>query len=447
MGQITKRHDLPARIRETARRMGCLPDLESIRFEKGWSKAKQGHGVYCGIGFADTRQGDCTDPPSPPFDAEALVNVLRISLIDRTDVSRSILPQEQAEAFTQESLMMGEAVVHIPVRPPPDPEELESATALAINADSIEEATERQDRLLTWLSCMGGGTWAQFVEAARSLGFEQVAKPGDVLIRLMLLGHLEISADGRSWRVNPPILCEAEDGSWFLCGQRDDALADLLSKHPAVTISPQPYGLGPSRISVVADARCDYVEVLQNAGVKCYSAARAARRLADSLPSGSEWSHSVRGNVRPQLDEMLVQRVVLGSERLESVRPCSEDGKALRVPSGLYVLIADQGRGRSIRAFCHEDGSWTRCDWYGMAYLERRRLGELRSYGTVSGHLLPSDGPWPRIFERALVLVSGFLPVHIPGRGRLFSASETSVPQSLATKLGVRVDSWEEAAG
>ncbi|MFG0243608.1 MAG: hypothetical protein ACF8R9_12550 [Phycisphaerales bacterium JB054] len=443
MGQVTKRRDLPTHIREAARRLGCLPDLESIRFEKGWSRTRNGQGVYCGIGFADTRPDDHDDPPEPPFDAETLVGALRISLINRNDVSRSILPPEQAEAFTQESLMSGEAVVHVTRAPPPDPEELESAKehAHTVENNSIEEATERYDKLLVWLSCAVTGTWGQFVEAVRSLGIDDFARPGDVLVRLMLLGHVEIASDGGRWSVNPPLLCGATDGTWFMCGQRDYALMDLLNSHAAAEISMQPHGAGPSRISVSAEKRSDVEALLRDASVALRTVDRTGMRLAESLPDGSQWESSVRGNLRPDLADSLVQRIVMDSEDVESMRPAAGADGSLRVPPGLYVITAEQGRGRSVRTYCHDDGSWTRCDWYGMAYLEQRRVGQLRAFETDGGVVLPPDSPWPRVYERALVLSTGLLPVHVPGRGRLFATLEPCVPAALAAKLGVMVQS------
>lgn len=441
MGQVTKRRDLPTHIREAARRLGCLPDLESIRFEKGWNRARNGQGVYCGIGFADTRPDDHDDPPEPPFDAETLVGALRISLIGRNDISRSILPPEQAEAFTQESLMSGEAVVHVTRAPPPDPEELESAKghARAGANNSNEEAPERYDKLLAWLSCAVTGTWGQFVEAVRSLGIDDFARPGDVLVRLMLLGHVEIASDGGRWSVNPPLLCGATDGTWFMCGQRDYALLDLLNSHAAAEISMQPHGAGPSRISVSAEGRSDVEALLRDTKVALRTVERTGMRLAELLPDGSQWEASVRGNLRPDLAESLVQRIVMDSGDVESMRPAACADGSLRVPPGLYVITAEQGRGRSVRAYCHEDGSWTRCDWYGMAYLEQRRAGQLRAFEADEGMVLPPDSPWPRVYERALVLSSGLLPVHVPERGRLFGTHEPSVPAALAAKLGVKV--------
>ena len=443
MGQVTKRRDLPAHIRETARRLGCLPDLESIRFEKGWSRTRNGQGVYCGIGFTDTRPDDSDDVPEPPFDAETLVSVLRMSLIDRTDVLRSILPPEQAEHFTDESLMSGEPVVHVTRTPPPDPEELSSASERAYEPSSVEEAREQYDRLLAWLSCSRTGSWGQFVDAVRSLGFDRLAKPGDVLARLMLLGHLEIGAGGRRWSVNPPMLCEAADGGWFLCGQRDHGLLGVLSAHPATEFSAQPHGAGPSRVRVEAEARAEIETTLERADVQLLTMKQVAMRLAEALPSGAEWAASVRQNLHPDLSDALVQRIDLASGELESLRPAARADGRLGVPAGLYGITSEQGRGRSVRAYCDENGSWTRCDWYGMAYLEQRRRGDLRAYEGDGLFVLPPDSPWPRLFERALVLESGLLPVHVPSRGRLFTTHASVAPATLSEKLGVNVEALE----
>lgn len=447
VGQVTKRPELPALIREAARRLGCLPDLESIRFERGWSRQRNGQGVYCGIGFADTRPEETPDPPEPPFDADTLVETLRISLVQKGNIKRSILPPELAEPFTQESLMSGETVIHVVRTPPPDPEEIDSARELAhsVANESIDTVTERYDRLLAWLSCTVTGTWGQFVDATKSLGVLNFAKPGDVLVRLMLLGHIEIEADGRRWSVNPPMLCEATSGDWFLCGQRDSGILGQLHSRAAASISVQPHGAGPCQIAVAAKDRIDAEMLFKESGSVVHAVENTGTRIAESLPSGEEWIEGVKGNVHPNLADSLVQRIRIDSGDLTPVRPAGGASGGLTVPEGVYVVTTEQGRGRSFRAYCHEDGSWTRCDWYGMAYLEQRRNGRLNAYLADGGIVLPSDGSWPRVYERALVLSSGLLPVHVPARGRLFTTHNLSVPQILAAKLGVELQPLEGA--
>lgn len=439
MGQVTKRPELPAHIREAARRLGCLPDLESIRFEKGWSRVRNGQGVYCGIGFADPREDANDRPPEPPFDADTLVARVGMRLLTPGNLSSSVLPPDKAEGWTQESLMSGEAVTHVTRPPPPDPEDLQIARDVAneASAGSADEVTERYNRFLCWLSCAVTGSWAQFTDACRSLGLSQTAKPGDVLVRLMLLGHIEIADGGRRWSINPPMLCEAANGSWVLCGQRDMALLQVLHAHPSIGITGQPHNSGPACVRSRPSGVDELLAVLREAGIAAHSIPRAADRLAELAPPSSEWLAAVRGNFCPDLATSRVEQLLPGGAGTAPVRPSAAPDGGLRVPPGLYAISTDGGLGRSVRAYCDEHGVWTRCDWYGMAYLDQRRQGGLRAFTREEQVLLPSDSPWPRVYERPLVLASGLLPVYVKDQGRLFTTYGSTAPTTLAAKLGI----------
>lgn len=439
MGQVTKRRELPAQIREAARRLGYLPDLESIRFEKGWSRVRNGQGVYCGIGFADSRQSGNDDPPEPPFDADTLVARIGMRLLTPGHVTSSVLPPEKAEGWTQESLMSGEAVTHVSRSPPPDPEDLRLARDLAneTSGGSADEITERYDRLLCWLSCAVAGTWSQFAEACKCLGLSQNAKPGDVLVRLMLLGHIEIVEGGQRWSVNPPMLCEAVDGSWLMCGQRDLPLLEALHSHPSVAIANQPHAAGPACVRIAPPDMAELRTMLHTSGITVHTVPSAAERLAELTPASSEWHAAVRGNFCPDLASCRVEQLLPEDAGTAPLRPSAAPGGGLSVPPGLYVVTSEGGLGRSVRAYCDEDGAWTRCDWYGMAFLDQRRRGGLRAFACGGELLLPCDSPWPRMYERPLVLASGLLPVHIHEQGRLFNTHGSTVPTMLAAKLAI----------
>ncbi|MBK6900586.1 MAG: hypothetical protein IPH09_15485 [bacterium] len=343
--------------------------------------------------------------------------------------------------------MSGETVVHVIRRLPPDPAEIDSAWEFAhSNADgSTVEMTDQYDKLLAWLSCVATGTWGQFVEATRSLGIINHSKPGDVLARMMLLGHLEIDADGRRWSVNPPMLCESSEGDWYLCGQRDTGLLESLRSRANAEVSVQPHGAGPGRVAVSVERRNDAALLFEEDGAPLQFVESVGVRIADSLPSGEEWIDSVKGNACPDLVDSSVQRISLESGELTPVRPVAREYGYLRVPEGVYLITTEQGKGRSFRAYCHGDGSWTRCDWYGMTYIEQRRAGRLVAFFTDEGIVLPSNGSWPRVYERALVLSSGFLPVHIRARGRIFKTCDFAVTEALAKKLGADLQPLKES--
>lgn len=438
VGQVTKRVDLPSRIREAARRLGCLQEIDSIRLEKSWGRVKTGNGVYCAIGFADPRPHGGTTVPEVPFDAEAFIERLGFRLIAPGDFSRSVLAEAQAVNWTQESLASGDPIVHIERAAPPDPADVESARDAQARTNATaesQELTTRFDRLLAWLSVQQSGTWAQFAAACTSLGLDALAKPGDVLGRLQLLGHLEVSVGGDRWAVTPPTIVGDVQGGWFLCGQRCDQMLERLAT--VLSIERRPQLGGPTVVTLVPSAEQLATLSVTVDTLQIPLVADASRQIAAKFPTWDRWYANVRGNYRPNLAAAdTVERVIAGGQTTV-VRPESVNG-SLSVGEGLYRLTFHHGYTTVVRAYCDIAGTWTRSDWYGMSYLAERSSG-LRAFRCDGDLVVPLDQPWPRLYERPLVLATGRLPSWIPGKGRLFAAAG-DIAGSLAPKLEVALE-------
>lgn len=438
VGQLTKRGDLPSRIRETARRLGCLQDIDSIRLEKSWGRVKTGNGVYCAIGFADPRPHGGATAPVPPFDVEPFVERLGFRLISPRDVTCSVLPEAQAVNWTQESLVSGDPIRHIERAPPPDPADVEyarDAEARATEMVQSQAVTIRFDRLLAWLSVQVSGTWPQFADACRSLGLDASMKTGDVLGRLQLLGHIEVPADGNRWEVTPPVIVGDVRGGWFLCGQRCDRLLEQLAA--VLPMERLPQRGGPTIVALSPSTEELANRSVTIGGVQIPLIADASKQLAARFPTWDLWYANVRNSYHPDLaaTEEVVRLTVDG--QAATVRPEMSNGK-LTVGEGLYRLTFRHGYTTVVRAYCDGAGAWTRCDWYGMSYLAQRSAG-LRAFCCDSDFIIPVDQPWPRIYERPLVLATGKLPYWVPGKGKLFAAA-SDIARSLAPKLGVALE-------
>jgi hypothetical protein len=438
VGQLTKRGDLPSRIRETARRLGCLQEIDSIRLEKSWGRVRTGNGVYCAIGFADPRPHGGATVPEPPFDAEPFVERLGFRLISPGDVSRSVLPEAQAVNWTQESLVSGDPILHIERAPPPDPADVESARdaeARATEAVENQAVTIRFDRLLAWLSVQVSGTWTQFADACRSLGLDASTKTGDVLGRLQLLGHIEVSADGNRWAVTPPVIVGDVRGGWFLCGQRCNRLLEQLAA--VLPMERLPQRGGPTIVTLSPSTEQLATRSVTIGAVQIPLIGDACRQLAAHFPTWDLWYANVRNSYHPDLAATeAVERLAVEGQAA-TVRPEMSNGK-LTVGEGLYRLTFRHGYTTVVRAYCDGAGAWTRCDWYGMSYLAQRSSG-LRAFCCDSDFIIPVDQPWPRVYERPLVLATGKLPSWVPGKGRLFAAA-SDIARSLAPKLEVALE-------
>jgi hypothetical protein len=438
VGQLSKRGDLPSRIRETARRFGCLQEIDSIRLEKDWRGARTGNGVYCAIGFADTRPHGGETAPEPPFDAQPFVNQLGLTLIKPGPVFSSVLPEAQVVNWMQELLVSGDPVLHIERAPPPDPADVESARdaeARALETMESQAGTIRFDRLLAWLSVQVRGTWTQFADACRSLGLDASTKAGDVLGRLQLLGHLEVSADGGRWAVTPPVIVGDVHGGWFLCGQRCDRMLEELATILPIEHHPQ-HG-GPTVVTLAPSAEQLETRQVTIGALQIPLIGDACRQIAAQFPTWDLWYANVRNSYHPDLAATeAVERVAVDGQAT-IVRPESINGK-LTVGEGLYRLTFRHGYTTVVRAYCDGSGAWTRCDWYGMNYLAQRRSG-LRAFCCGSDFIIPADQPWPRLYERPLVLATGKLPSWVPGKGRLFAAA-SDIARSLAPKLEIAIE-------
>ena len=85
------------------------------------------------------------------------------------------------------------------------------------------EASVAYERLLYWISARGEGTWAQFRDAARTLGVAEDRQAARSAIRrLILLGDIDRRDDGERWSASPPAFVRLADDpdTVYLAGAR-----------------------------------------------------------------------------------------------------------------------------------------------------------------------------------------------------------------------------------
>ena len=122
----------------------------------------------------------------------------------------------------------------IPLEPLREEEDLAGAFTYYDSSQPAAHSTVDStpfDRFLLWLSAVGEGRWESFLRVARILGVADDAPNARRLFRrLVLLGHLDSSPDGRAWSIAPPVIVQsaALPQSAFWCGCRSGPLLRSL---------------------------------------------------------------------------------------------------------------------------------------------------------------------------------------------------------------------------
>ena len=306
------------------------------------------------------------------------------------------------------------------------------------------EANSAYERLLYWVSARGEGTWAQFRDAAQTLGVVQDRDGArSAMRRLILLGHVDQSDDGARWSASPPALVRFADGAdgGYIAGARTPSSLSELERYGAPNESPQYYYAGPPRIEPAAAVSRD-ADIAERLGIE--DAGIASERLTDVLPGVDGWKDSLKA----------VEGIVPASydvERWEGgeFRPCDalslRDG-TYRGESGMYRFSrANDPSGRIWTAFFDEPSQrFLRGDWYGLRFLSLAASGgglDAVRYSARDGALLiPESQRLPLIYERALTLASGLLPTRAENPNWLaYPLIPLSLAETLCGKLNVNL--------
>ena len=271
----------------------------------------------------------------------------------------------------------------------------------------------RYEQLLQWLSVHGEGTWDSFVQASSLLNVAQDRlESRSAFRRMVLLGHIDSSADGSRWSVSPAALVRFADDPQrgYLAGQRTGSFLNKVGESFSMTEVPQSHYPGPLRVELGARlAQAD--DAVANLGLT--DAGTTSSRLAEVLPNLNEWKDSLQ-----QLPGL--SAAVYHIERWSGVdfQTCDtvyeRDGVYHGEP-GMYRLRRDGDRsGRTLTLFFDVSAQrWLRSDWYGLRFLASEAEQEHVEviYDLENGELLVlASQRWPLLYERALTLASGLLP-------------------------------------
>jgi hypothetical protein len=312
---------------------------------------------------------------------------------------------------------------------------IRAAPTLAFQANS--EFQERQQRLLLWLSAAGQGSWDTFVGVSNQLGTSNDSVTARRLLRrLILLGHVECSPDGRRWSATPAALVQlaADPTQAFWCGQRSERLRCRLGQVWEMGApEPQAGGEGPPRWLVNCGKVRDPGVVLSARGLPLRWEGTAAESLVQRLPALDRWRESLlRVSLTPPERVQRWHRGRYLDEAAFRVREGCPQG-----PPGLYrLLYGDDKSSFELTGFLDsERGEFLRGDWYGLRFLAARQTGLPCPARWLIDRgrcilLVPISRRWPLLYERALVLASGLLPIRDGDR-----LCYLDVPRDIASSL------------
>lgn len=286
-----------------------------------------------------------------------------------------------------------------------------------INAN-FEVLSQRYQQLLYWLSAVGSGTWETFKKTCQILGLDY---PQRIIRRFRLLGHLEISADGKRWSIAPTALVKVESVSgsqeYFLCGQQSEALLQQLRQYATVDLTTQNQGNSPPCVKIpltesqTLESLLEYIR--QSSGLVIHAPGNSAENLTEILPTLEKWKLELAAlpGIVPSLYDW---KRFDGNDWLD----CIFSGE-----TGMYQMwklneresSKDTQDNRPLRTLFYDGdtNTWRQGDWYGLRFLtlhynDRKCVAH---YDPATLRLaVPYSQRFPEIYERALVLASGLLP-------------------------------------
>lgn len=301
---------------------------------------------------------------------------------------------------------------------------------------------DRYNRLLHWLSATAEGTWQTFTKVCSVLTLtDDVKIARSIFRRLTLLGYIESSENGQKWSICPTALvqCATDQDVYFSTGQRSPKLIKHLQEHYDFETLPQRNYQGPACVKVNGI----FTDDITLNGFNIVHAGTVSVQLAELLPDLEGWK-----DILPAIDRLSTTTYNIeiwnGRKYIQCDNFYEKNGRYCG-DSGLYRLTkkAENNHYQIVLYFDEPNQRWLRGDWYGLRFLAFNSAGqqfEMKYDSSANEILIPSEEHWPLLYERALVLASGMLPV-LSGNSRWlkYSGVSSELAQQLAQKLNVSI--------
>lgn len=388
-------------IRQIVQHLGLTRTIPAVKFEK---KAKKQFYVFLAIeGITGSQLSDSV------LDVLQHVNLRGKPLwpIDPSEIM-SIAGASELEIHGFNAL---------PYRPKwpndgDDPFDLSDAFS---NAETVNDPSlgDRYNRLLHWLSATAEGTWQTFKNVCSILQLvDDVNTARSIFRRLTLIGYIESSENGQRWSICPTTLvqCAIDQNLYILTGQQIPMLIEQLMERYEVELLPQPNYQGPSCVRV----NSIFTDDVTLNGFNIVHAGTVSVQLAQLLPDLEGWK-----DILPAIDRLSTTTYNIeiwnGRKYMQCDNFYERNGRYYG-ESGLYRLTrkAENNHYQIVLYFDESNQRWLRGDWYGLRFLAYNSVGrhfEVKYDSSANEVLIPFEEHWPLLYERALVLASGMLPV------------------------------------
>ena len=390
-------------IRQIVQQLGLTRTIPAVKFEK---KAKRQFYVFLAV--------EGTVEPQLPDNVENVLQHVNLNLR-----GKPLWPIDPSEivAMTGGS----ELVIHgfnlLPYSPElpnhgDDPFDLSAAFS---NAETVSDPSlgDRYNLLLHWLSATAEGTWQTFRNVCSVLQLvDDRNSERSIFRRLTLLGHIESSENGQNWSICPTALvqCPTDQDVYILTGQQTPMLIEHLREHYEIELLPQPNYQGPSCVRVNGFSTND---VSLN-GFNIVQVGTVSLQLAHLLPDLEGWK-----DVLPAINKLSTTTYNIeiwnGRKYMQCDNFYESEGRYYG-ESGLYRLTKKEENNpyQIVLYFDEPNQRWLRGDWYGLRFLTYNRTGrhfEVKYESSANKLIIPNEEHWALLYERALVLASGMLPV------------------------------------
>ena len=347
-------------------------------------------------------------------------------------VSRTEIETHSLNALTYRSLWSNDAG---------DPFDLSDAFS-TVETVSDPSLGDRYNRLLHWLSATAEGTWQTFKNICSVLQLvNDVNTERSIFRRLTLLGHIESSENGQNWSICPTALvqCPTDQDVYILTGQQTPMLIEQFMEHYEVKLLPQPNYQGPSCVRV----NSIFTDDVALNGFNIVHAGTVSVQLAQLLPDLEGWK-----DILPAIDRLSTTTYNIeiwnGRKYMQCDNFYERNGRYYG-ESGLYRLTkkAENNHYQIVLYFDEPNQRWLRGDWYGLRFLAYNSTGrhfEVKYESSANELIIPNEEHWALLYERALVLASGMLPVRDKSfRWLKYTNISNVLVQLLAEKLSITI--------
>ena len=417
-------------IRQIVQHLGLARTIPAVKFEK---KAKKQFYVFLAVeGVAGTQLSD------------DVLNVLQHVNLR----GKPLWPIDPAEIMSIAGA--SELEIHgfnaLPYRPEwpndgDDPFDLSDAFS---NVETVSDPSleDRYNRLLHWLSATAEGTWQTFKNICSILQLvDDWNSERSIFRRLTLLGHIESSENGQRWSICPTALvqCATDQDVYILTGQQTPKLIEHLRENYDVETLPQQNYRGPSSVKV----KGIFTDDVALNGFNIAHAGTVSVQLAQLLPDLEGWK-----DILPAIDRLSTTTYNIeiwdGRRYIQCDNFYERNGRYVG-DSGLYRLTkkAESNHYQIVLYFDEPNQRWLRGDWYGLRFLAYNSAGqqfEIKYNSSANELIIPFEEHWPLLYERALVLASGMLPVRDKNFGWLkYTNISNELVQLLAEKLSITI--------